>query len=714
MQKIEKRIWTSAIALGLSTLGLAAQEMRTPNLENDGTLRPFSAEEGLSHIEVPEGFKIELVASEPMVQEPVSFVFDADGAMYVLEWLTYMQDQYATGQGEKVSRIVKLEDSDGDGKMDKRTVFADKLMLPRSIIALHDRVLVRMSHSSTIWAFYDDNNDGVADRREIELQGSKVGGNIEHQDNALVWNSDNRIYATGQIYSLKDSKLSEEKNHGRYGQWGLTRDNLGRIYGSSNSVTVKGWHSLGGYPIVDPSSAKETKHAHFTCDVDDATNTGTMVTSIGGQGMLRSPQFGQFEDMYIVPDPVRRMLKLVEFKDNNGDRVASVPAGYEATEFIRSADTYFRPVWCDLGPDGGLYIADMSRGIIQESQWFPTERTKNPNKDWLERYYRTKDWGMLDVVRRGRIYRLVPEDISTLDSKPQLSKLSSSDLVKHLAHPNGWWRDTAHKLIVSRGDDSVVPALKKALESDNEWARMLSLRSLDAYNALSDDSLLQSLGDPSENVRVHAIAIAESRISKNPELQKAVLKLQDDSSATVINQLYASLSASTDRTMHQQRKAMLAQHSDNPGLKRIEKNRNQVPYHARHFTKGHKIYMSLCADCHGDGTEGLLHGDKLMAPVFAKNKRIKSKEYLASVIMKGIYGPLGEGEVYSEGVMPPMEALYNDEQLTDLLNFIGMRWRHWKEPMTKEETSAIRASLTERKMPWTFSEIQKHLATPSQ
>ena len=226
------------------------------NQASDGTLTAWTPEKTIKHIEVPAGYKLQLVASEPMVQEPVSFTFDPDGAMYVCEWLTYMQDQYGTGQNEPKSRIVKLVDTDGDGKMDQRTVFADGLLLPRSILPLHDRVLVRFTHDSTIWSYFDDNADGVSDRREVAHKGRKVGGNIEHQDNTLLWNVDNRIYATGQVYSYQGGKLIPHKSHGRYGQWGLTRDDVGRLYGSGNSDPVKNNLNLGGYPLISPHKPK--------------------------------------------------------------------------------------------------------------------------------------------------------------------------------------------------------------------------------------------------------------------------------------------------------------------------------------------------------------------------------------------------------------------------------------------------------------------------
>ncbi|NQZ60228.1 MAG: hypothetical protein HRT88_22485, partial [Lentisphaeraceae bacterium] len=479
------------------------------NQAPDGTLKPWSPEKTIKNIVIPKGYKLQLVASEPMVQEPVSFTFDPDGAMYVCEWNTYMQDQYATGQNEPKSRIVKLVDTNGDGKMDKRTVFADGLLLPRSVLALHDRILIRFTFNSTIWAYFDDNGDGVSDRREVAHQGSKVGGNIEHQDNTLIWNVDYKIYATGQIYSYQKGKLIAHKSHGRYGQWGLTHDDVGRIYGSGNSVPVKNGLNLGGYPLVGHHNPKALYKSNTICKVADASNVGDTVTATGGQSIIRSTQLAAFQGQLVIPDSVRRIVKMVSFSEENGMATATSSPLFKGTELLRSADAYFRPVWTGMGPDGGLYIADMSRGNVQESQWFPTERTKNPHKPWLARYYRMIKWGMLKVKNRGRIYRLVPQDTSLLVKPRKLSKMSSAKLVRFLNHDNGWWRDTAQMLIVCRDDRSVIPLLKRLLRSKKPLARLSALRILKTFGALEPKYILAALKDKDERVRVHGICLSE-------------------------------------------------------------------------------------------------------------------------------------------------------------------------------------------------------------
>ncbi|MES2920626.1 MAG: c-type cytochrome [Verrucomicrobiota bacterium] len=698
------------IAVGLiaACLGITANagEFASPNLTQEGTLKPLSVEESMKLIQVPKGFKIELVASEPMVQEPVCFAFDPDGALYVCEWLTYMQDQYATGQFEPRSRVVKLEDTDGDGKMDKRTVFADSLMLPRSIIALHDRVLVRMSNDSTIWAFYDDDKNGVSDRKEIAVQGSRVGGNIEHQDNSLLWNADNRIYETGRVLRFKDGKLHAERDIQRYGQWGLARDDVGRIFASHNNHPIKDWLCLGGYSPVNPPSDGAIKKANFICEVDDATDPGREVTATGGQSMLRSTQFGRWYGSYVIPDPVRRMVKILTFEEKGGLPKAVPHPDFKDTEFIRSPDTYFRPVWTDMGPDGGLYMADMSRGIVQEAEWFPTERTKNPKPAWLARYHRAKEWNMLGVNRRGRIYRLVPENKALLDPRPQFSKKTSAELVPYLGHRNGWWRDTAHKLIVCREDAEATPALRKTLVEGNGFARMLALRSLQAFGSLTPAEVGIALKDKDENVRTTAVAIAETMVAKEPRLENLLAGLVQDSSSTVLSQLYVTLkkihTPSSAKTLGE----LVIKNPNNGSIALLKKASEKLPRHLENYRDGYTLYAGLCTECHGDGENGLKVDGALMAPLFAKNDRVKDGEYMVRVMLKGLQGPLGEGETYAAGIMPQLGGMYKDDQLAALANYIGFRWGNWKAPLKMEDVAKWRADSKTRLNPYTSEELR--------
>lgn len=132
----------------------------------------LSPQESLATMVVQDGFKMELVAHEPMVEEPVTISFDGNGRMYVAEMLTYMQDLDGTGQMEASSRIKRLEDTDNDGVMDKSTVFAENLLLPRMILPLEDgKVVVRETNTFDFLLLEDTDGDGVADKRSTIYEG---------------------------------------------------------------------------------------------------------------------------------------------------------------------------------------------------------------------------------------------------------------------------------------------------------------------------------------------------------------------------------------------------------------------------------------------------------------------------------------------------------------------------------------------------------------
>src|SRR5215217_5382491 len=157
----------------------------------------LSPQESLKSIHLQKGYHLELVASEPMIHEPVAITWDGNGRMYVAEMNTYMQDADGTGEMKAVSTVKMLEDTNGDGKMDKSTVFIDKMLLPRMILALDDRILVNETNSNHIYSYRDTNGDGKADEKKMVYRNDVVStSNLEHQKSGLMWNLDNKVYVT--------------------------------------------------------------------------------------------------------------------------------------------------------------------------------------------------------------------------------------------------------------------------------------------------------------------------------------------------------------------------------------------------------------------------------------------------------------------------------------------------------------------------------------
>ncbi len=193
----------------------------------------LSPEESLKTMQLPEGYHLELVASEPMIQEPVAIVWDGNGRMYVAEMRSYMQDIEGSGQRLPICRITRLEDTDNDGVMDKSTVFIDSLVLPRMILTLDDRLVVNETYTYNLYSYRDTNGDGIADEKKLLYQNDAAdNANLEHQRSGLVWNIDNWIYMTTSPARFRYNNGMLEVDSlasGAGGQWGLGNDDYGRL-----------------------------------------------------------------------------------------------------------------------------------------------------------------------------------------------------------------------------------------------------------------------------------------------------------------------------------------------------------------------------------------------------------------------------------------------------------------------------------------------------
>ncbi|MGI9241565.1 MAG: DUF7133 domain-containing protein, partial [Verrucomicrobiales bacterium] len=350
----------------------------------DQKARTYSPEESMAMIEIQDGYKLELVAAEPMVEEPAAMAWDGDGRLYVAELNTYMQEIDGKDQHQPVCRVVRLEDTDDDGVMDHRTVFVDKLVLPRMIQALDDRVIIRETNTFDLHSYRDTDGDGVADEKRLVFQGGKRGGNLEHQPSGLEWNIDNWMYVTytNRRYRWAGDHIEAEEIPSGSGQWGVTHDDVGRNFfctgGGENPAMafqrplVYGAMSLPGeqapgfrevFPLVQIPDVQGGR-GRFRADELTLNN----FTGCAGQHIFRGHRLpDDFYGDYIIPEPVGRLVRRAKVTDENGKLIVSNAT--PGTEFMRSRDANFRPVNAGTGPDGCLYICDMYRGIIQEGNW---------------------------------------------------------------------------------------------------------------------------------------------------------------------------------------------------------------------------------------------------------------------------------------------------------------------------------------------------------
>ena len=696
----------------------------------DPLVRQRSHAQSMKEFEVQDKYSLELVAGDDMLSEPTLCVWDGNGRMYVAQFETYMQDVDGTGKYDKVSRVLRLEDTNGDGIMDKRTVFADNMNLPRLVLPLKDSVLIGETNTHDIYEYWDTNNDGVSDKKKIWYEGGKRGGNLEHQPSGLLWSMDNNIYTTynQHAYRYTDGTVKKTMTAGNRGQWGLTQDNLGKVIFADAGAGVGPVHTLfpNIYTKWDPKWVRENGFSTVwgIDKVFDAQGgmramreNGTIrrFTDTCGQAVFRGDHLPK--DMVgelFFSSPVGRLTRRATFKkDPMGRRILSNVYGSKQKEFIASTDANFRPVNAATGPDGTLYLVDMHRGIIQEGQWVP----KGSFVRKAIEYY-----GLDQNIKHGRIYRVRHPDFKPNDTKQRMLEETPAQLVKHLSHPNGWWRDEAQKLIILHGDKSVIPALKKVVSSGSSaLGRLHALWTLHGFDAITLPYLEKLYQDKDVNIRTAAIRMSEPFFQQDVNALKALFPLTKDPSYDVHIQLLLSMSTQVNEETRQLARAVLSANPSNSYLKEIDDELNKTYFEEQARQKalanfaaeqrelmdlGSKNYANLCASCHGLKGEGMPAGHGLMAPSFVNNPRVLgSKSIPTHIALHGFTGPIA-GKTYTGGVMMALKS-NDDKYLASVLTYIRSSWGNNAEMISESDVAKIRKSTSPNQGPYNEHSLRK-------
>lgn len=495
--------------------------------------------------EIKDGFRIDLVAAEPLLVDPVAVAFDENGRMFVIEMVDYSERR-----DERLGQVKVLEDTDGDGRFDESRVYADDLAWPTAVICYDGGIFVASS-PDILW-FKDTNGDGKADERKTIFTGFGSHAkrlNVQALLNNLTWGLDNRIHGAtsrngGLIQSVVhpndppvelrsrdfsfDPRTLKIRAEAGGGQHGMSFDNRGRKFVCSNSHHLQslmyeeryaGRNSHYTMPrnLIDiavdgpaaevyrisPDEPWRITRTKWRVDglvpgpVEGGGRVSGYFTGATGATVYRGNALpSSFLNNVFIGDAGGNLVHRKLVRTEGVEPVAERPEDEQTVEFLASTDNWFRPVDFANAPDGALYILDMYREVI-EHPWSIPESIKQ----------------YLDLNSgndRGRIYRVVPEDFEQ-PAPVRLAEMSPARLVATLGHPNGWHRDTAARLLYERQDRRAVPHLENfARNASSALGRMHALYALAGLGALKPGHVTEALADPDERVRQHAVRCAEA------------------------------------------------------------------------------------------------------------------------------------------------------------------------------------------------------------
>ncbi|MBL67745.1 MAG: dehydrogenase [Verrucomicrobiales bacterium] len=513
----------------------------------------LTPEVALKSFKLAPPFRIEIAAADPLLHDPVAMAIDAAGRMWVVEMRAYMPNVDGTGEDAKTGRVGVLEDTNGDGRMDKRIDFLTGLQMPRAIALVKDGILV--AEPPNLLFCEDTDGDLKADKKTVILTGYARQGPVEHTDNGLMPGLDNWLYnakSTKRIRQI-DGKWVVQNTVFR-GQWGITQDDYGRLYYNSNSAPLFGDLIPGIYTTRNPHYGTRNgiglrlwgSSEVWTSRVNPGINRGyqknmlrnghlAVWTGASGPVIYRGDQYpaSMIGDAFI-PEPCGNMVRHQRITWKDGQ-----PRGknaYDKTEWLTSTDERFRPVNLYNGPDGCVYIVDLYRGILQHKHYVTTFLRKQIIERKLDQ-----------PIGLGRIYRIVHGP-----KPPHKPAQVKGDLVAHLESPNGWTRDTAQRLIVQSADAKLAPALRRtATSGKSHLGRQHALWALEGISQLDAETIKVALSDEHPRVRIAALRTLEAYMADprkdspetEAELVSALLPLRSDKNLDVRRQLALSLPA---------------------------------------------------------------------------------------------------------------------------------------------------------------------------
>jgi mono/diheme cytochrome c family protein len=596
-------------------------------------------------------------------------------------------------------------------------------------------ILTMETNADEVWKYTDTNADGVADRKELFAASFGRAGNMESQQASLFWGMDNWMYSTVNAFRLRwtPNGLLKEPTGPNSSQWGVTQDNDGKVWFQGGASGMPGYFQ---FPVHYGNFAPPDQ---FEPDLNivwgapiligdiQAGLPGTRMpdgsliygTAAAGNEIYRGDRLPK--DLigdYLHGEVVARIIRRLRPVKTEG--LTQLRNAYPRSEFIRSLDPLFRPVDVTTGPDGTIYIADMYRGMIEGAEW---AKHGTYLREKIEQYQLDK------VTGHGRVWRLTYDGIARDRTQPRMLNETPAQLVAHLSHPNGWWRDTAQQQLVLKQDKSVVPALQAMVRtSKNTLARFHALWTLEGLGALSPALTREALGDPDPRMRIQALRASETLykagdrsfdndyrgLSKDKDVD-VVIQAMLTMNVLKVADVPATVKAAIDGNKARGVQFVADRILNAPGPGRGGRGGPPLtPEQQNSLERGGVIYAELCYACHaadgrGTPTPGAAAGSTV-APSLAGSARVNGhRDYVIKALLHGLAGPV-DGKAYPQ-VMVAMGS-NKDQWIADVTSYVRNSFGNTGTFATAGDVTRVRAAIGDRKSPWTVQELDASLPRP--
>ncbi len=678
------------------------------------TEKVMTAAEEQATFKVAEGFQVNLFADELLgLAKPTQMAWDAKGRLYVCCSPTYPQ---AVPGVKPRDYILRLEDTDGDGKADKAVRFAEGLTMVQGVEPLTDdagNTSILVCDFDRLIKLTDSDGDGKADQTEVLMSGFGVGdthqlvNSICHGPDGTLWMSQG-LHAITRVetprgivslpksglmrYDLKNQRLQSFFQYGKAGHncWGVAFDDYFQPFHKSGD-RVAGYYSLPGLGAIETPDEYAGTHSLF-----DSPLKSNSVEIIGTKGMP-----AELQGAALIGGYYGNTLDLHRFVDDG--------AGFKTERIsspIVSSSKAFRPVDVSVGPDGALYACDWFNAVIGHYQ----ASYADPRRD----------------RSHGRIWRITAKGLPAV-KQPDLNAMTEGELFAQLGSPERWTRYHARRLLFYRPTDKVVAAADAFLAKDRPEAQFLEAMSvLQSHGAVRPVLLDRLQSSDDFRIRAYAARVVGEWSSQLPDPQSRLAKAIADAQPRV--RLEAVVALSHVGGQASLRTALAA--ADQPTDKFLDYALRQTVRHllptagklsaelpatqAAYLKKvassgpvvispGQAIYEALCLNCHQASAQGLTG----VYPPLAMSEWVAGDaQTLIRITMQGLAGPTKvQGKDYGLVPMPPMGL--DDQQLADVLTYVRSAFGNQAPAVKPEEVKAVRDATKGRTAPWTSAELGK-------